>query len=285
MFLLFCLGSNLMAQETMQTVTRSVTKSIACSSSTVFSVTGEKSSITVKGWNKNFIEVRIMFSASHPDKKTAVLELGYMQYALVKENNRIELRNGFSLPPAVEHIYSKLEVRMELMVPSGNVLQVTNKYGNILIGQFSGKITADISLGDLDLTDLSGEVSIRSSYSGIRGSGIRVTSLHCVDEQSKISMELDEGSYFFNSKHGDLDLQLKHIKALNIQAMRSDVTIRAGDIGAFRYNVSNKEGLIYLPGKYSHQVIKNGKQTSFITGAASMPLVHVTSTFNAVTIK
>jgi hypothetical protein len=280
MLLLCCMCYCVQAQES---ATKSYTKNIA---GAVLVIHAEKASITITGWEKEYIGVRLDFTASHPDKKTALEELNYMQFMLAKEGDQVELRNYFKLPATVDHIKSKLVAKMELMVPSKNKLQVTNKYGDLQIRQVSGALKLDMSYGDIQLQDIGGAVTVRAAYSELRGSGISAPSFQCTDETSTIVLGLDAGNYSFTSKHGNIDLRLKNIGALNITANRSDITIHPHNVDACRYKVFNTAGKLYLPEKYMSRVHKKGNQFSFITnGAASLPLLAINANYNSVTIK
>ncbi|OQP46855.1 hypothetical protein A4H97_04850 [Niastella yeongjuensis] len=288
---LFILASaivgNLEAQPVAQTASRSFTKNISCTPATVFVVNAEKATMMVTGWNNNYIQVRINYFARHPDLAIANRELGYMQFGIANEKDYVALQNIFKLPAAVDHIQSKLEIKMELMVPVRNKLQLTNKYGEINLVRLTGNIQVTISFGDLRFTDVGGNLVANAGYSDIRGNCINIASLNCTDEQSKISLDLDGGGHYsFFSKQGDLDLSIKKIGSLNIKSNRSDVTIRPQDLDGCRYKLISTDGTLYLPGKYTDRLIKKGNQTSFITtGSLSLPLLAVNASYNSVTIK
>jgi putative adhesin len=278
--------TNARAQEANQTVTKAFTQNVNCTAGTLFTITAEKATLTITGWANNYIQARISFFASHPDKKIAQQELDYMQYAISKEKDLVELINIFKLPANVEYIKSKLEVRMELMVPSKNKIQVTNKYGEVNISRLSGNIQVNIAFGNLYFTDVTGNVVMNANYSDVRGSQINAPSLNCTDERSKIALDLESGSYSFQSKHSDIDLGIKRISALNIKANRTDITIRPQHIDDCRYKITSTDGMLYLPAKYTSQSIKKGNQTSFaITGVNTMPLLAISANFNSVTLK
>jgi hypothetical protein len=281
------IAGNIKAQPVMQTASRSYTKNITCTPATVFSVNAEKAAITITGWNNNYIQLHISFSAHHPNLAIATRELGYMQYGIANEKDYITLQNIFKLPAAVDHIQSKLEIKMELMVPARNKLQLTNKYGEINLVKLTGNIQVTLSYSDLLFTDVGGNVVAHAGYSDVRGNCINIASLNCTDEQSKISLDLDGGGHYsFLSKHGDLDLSIKRIGSLTIKSTRSDVTIRPQDLDACRYKLTSTDGTLYLPGKYTSRLMKKGNQTSFITtGSTALPLLAVTATYNSVTIK
>jgi hypothetical protein len=269
-----------------QVVTKIFNKNIDCPPSGTFLVNAEKAMIEITGWNNNYIQAKISFSATHPDKQIAQKELDYMRYAISKDGNVIELHNVFQLPANIDHIQSKLEVSITLMVPSGNKLQVTNKYGNINIRQLSASTRVNIAFGDLHLNDLSGDVHLTTAYSDVRGSHINATSWFCKDEKSKISLDLDGGNYSFFSKYGDLDLTTDKISSLNIKSARTDITIRSQNTDACRYNISSKDGTLFLPEKYAHRLVKKGDRSVFENkGTASISTITVDAIFNSVTIK
>ena len=274
------------AQEATQTVSKSFTQNINCTAGTLFSISAEKATLTITGWANNYIQARISFFASHPDKKMAQQELDYMQYAISKEKDLVELINIFKLPAAVEHIKSKLEVRMELMVPAKNKLQVTNKYGEVNISHLTGNIQVNIAFGNLYFTDVTGNIVMNANYSDVRGTQLNTPSLNCTDERSKIALDLESGNYSFQSKHSDIDLGIKKIGALNIKANRTDITIRPHHIDDCLYKITSTDGILYLPPKYTSRIIKKGNQTSFTTtGANTMPLLAISANFNSVTLK
>src|SRR5688572_24948279 len=83
---------------------KTISKSIVLSPGDVFIITGEKASITLSGWDKDHISVKITFSAGHTDKIIATKELEYMHYALSRDKNAVELRNAFILPSKTDRL-------------------------------------------------------------------------------------------------------------------------------------------------------------------------------------
>ena len=93
-----------MAQSTVHAdgiVTKNISKVISLATADVLSIAGEKADITLTGWDKNYAELKISFSAEHKDRAIATKEIEYMHYSLSREKNTVELRNAFLLPPPV----------------------------------------------------------------------------------------------------------------------------------------------------------------------------------------
>jgi hypothetical protein len=268
-------------------VSKNISKTIQLKPGDIFSVVGEKARVSVTGWNKSYVELKISFSAEHTDKTISTKEVEYMHYALTRERNTVELRNAFILPSNTDRILSRVTILMELMVPSSNALSVYNKYGDTEISDFSGKISVTQEFSDLTLTRVSGEIDIRSSYSEVRGDdGLTFNSFISHDEESKFMLTLDGGSYVFNSKHGDLDLTLASIQSLTVNATHTDVTIQPADYAFYNYQLVSKDGKIYVPRGFGNLVKKENNQSKVVlTRKATNPLIDVKTTFNTITIQ
>lgn len=267
-------------------VTKTFSKLIALAPGDIFSITGEKANITLKGWDKNYAELKIIFSAEHKDRTVAVKEVEYMHYSLSREKNTVELRNAFILPSRADLIQSRIKVAMTLMVPSKNTFSIYNKYGNAELNNLSGNLSVVLEFCDLVLNHISGKINIQSLYSEVRGAALAPSSFVSNDEESKYVMALDNGTYVFNSKHGDLDLTLGSVQSITVNATHTDVTIQPMDHAYHSYQLLSKEGKIYVPKAFASPVKVDDKQSRFVlTRTASHSLIDIKTTFNTITIQ
>jgi len=288
-FLLLMMTSVVAAQTKVQAdniVTKNFSKVIALAPGDIFSITGEKADITLKGWDKNYAELKITFSAEHKDRTIAVKEVEYMHYSLSREKNTVELRNAFILPSRADLIQSRVKVVMTLMVPSKNTFSIYNKYGNAELNDLSGNLSVALEFCDLVLNHISGKINIQSLYSEVRGAALAPSSFISNDEESKYVMALDNGTYVFNSKHGDLDLTLGGVQSITVNATHTDVTIQPIDHAYHNYQLLSKEGKIYVPKEFANPVKVEDKQSRFVlTRTSSNSLIDIKTTFNTITIQ
>jgi hypothetical protein len=265
---------------------KTIEKTIPVATNDVFNIVGEKTTLTVKAWNKNHISLKITFSAEHTDHEIAKKELEYMHYSLSRDKHTVELRNAFILPPKTDGVQSKVRVIMELNVPAALKLSIYNRYGNAELSGLSGTISAVFEFSDLVLNNVTGEINIRSSYSEVRGEGLALLSFTSDDEESKYTLALDRGSYSFNSRHSDHDLTLGDIQAMTINAKHTDITIQPKEFRSFNYQLISKEGNIYLPIRFGDLVKKEKNQSRLtLSQKPAMPLIDITTTFNTITIQ
>jgi hypothetical protein len=283
---LLSVGYDLLAQQKTTTINKVINKELILLPDDELNVIGEKATIHISGWQKNFAQIKITFSSTHVDKEIATQELEFMQYAITREKHNVEVRNAFILPASTDYIRGKLEVSIEVMMPAANSLSLTNRYGNTSVSQLSGKVNTNVEFSDMDIRAVNGVVTLQSSYSEVHGYDMAVSSLHSQDEQSQISMDLKSGAYIFNSKHSDLDLTINNIQSLKVESSRTKVTIHLSRLESYNYRLTSKDGKISLPEPYAKGIRKQGKADSFTTTInPALPTVHVTTTFNRINIQ
>lgn len=267
-------------------VSKHYTKTVSFAPEDVLTISGEKASIVIRGWDRSHAEIRITFSAEHTDKTLAAKEVEYMHYSLSRDRKNVELRNAFLLPPRTDRIESRVRVQMELMLPRSMTITLYNKYGDVEITDLSGTLSVTLDFSDLFLNNVSGKLNIQSAYSEVRGRGLSLSTFSSIDEESKYHLSLDNGSYSFKSKYSDINLTVGSIRSLMIDASHTDVTLRPHGPASFNYELISREGKIFMPQQFGNIVKEaNDQMTVSLTEKPTQPLLHVKTTFNTITIQ
>jgi hypothetical protein len=283
---LLAIVSAVHAQNADNTVSKNISKTILLQAGDVLTITGEKANINVMGWDKDYADLKIIFSAEHQNRKIALTELEYMHYSLSRDKSTVDLRNAFILPSSADRIQSRIKVMMQLMIPRAATFSLYNKYGDVELNDLSGKISLTLEFSDLHLNMISGKINIKSSYSEVRGSALASSTFTSTDEESKYILTLEKGVYSFNSKHGDLDLTLGSIQSLSVNATHTDITIQPANAARYNYQLTSKEGKIYVPQRWPTSVKKENNQSRFVlTQTPASPLIDIKTTFNTITIQ
>src|SRR4051812_46848850 len=84
-----------MGQNSIQVVTKTIEKSLPYVKGNTLSIKGEKATIEIKGWNENYIKVKLKLISKHPDRNIAQSELKYLKYSITQENNISKISNYF----------------------------------------------------------------------------------------------------------------------------------------------------------------------------------------------
>ena len=286
---LLLLGASASGQElqTNHVVEKVVTRDVPFARNEFLKIVGEKATIRVTGWDKDFARVRLVFSAKSPDKAVAENELKYMKYALSRDGNTLEIRNTFIIPPETARTESSLEALYELTVPRKSKVEVTDKYGNVQLVDLEGELDVTVEFGDIHLQNVEGRTRIESSYGEVRGSDIGGT-FFCKTGKSDVYLEDVKARCTFNSTYGNIQLTLRErSQELAIQATRTAVVVNVSDFGAYRYGLRTSHASIYVPGPYQKYVKGtggSGTSTLDFAGAPNSPLLKVSTTFSSITI-
>lgn len=265
---------------------KNISKTVMLKPGDLLDITAEKASLIIKGWEKDYVDIRITFSAEHSNIRVATREVEYMHYSLSRDKNTVELRNAFLLPSHLDRIESKVRVLMTLSVPHALALKVYNKYGDVELSDVSGTISMMIDFSDLMLDNVSGKLNIRSSYCEVRGQGLSLSTFSSIDQESKYRLSLNQGAYKFASKFGDIDLTLGTIQSLQVDAVHTDVTLQPNDPSSFNYQLINKDGRIFLPRQFGDIIKKENNQSRvLLTQKSSSPILDIKTSFNTITIQ
>ena len=288
--MLMLLGGTASGQElpTNHVVEKVVTRDVAFSRNESLKIVGEKATVRVTGWDKDFVRVRLVFSAKSPDKAVAERELKYTKYALSREDNTLEIRNTFFIPPEITRTQSNLEALYELTVPRESKVEVTDKYGNVQLVDLAGELDVVVEFGDIHLQNVKGRTRVESSFGEVRGRDIGGT-FSCETGKSDVYLEDVKARCTFNSTYGNIHLTLgERPQALAIGATRTAVVVNVTDFGAYRYALRTGHAAIYVPDAYRKYVKGTGgagTSTLDFAGAPNSPLLKVSTTFSSITIR
>lgn len=251
------------AQTPVQLVTKVVEKDLPYSAGQVIRLTGQKADITVRGWNRPIVGVRLRLVARHPDRAVAEREVTYQQYTLQASGNTIELANRYAIPSGGGKLQSQLKTIYEVNVPEKAVLALTNSFGDVSLHSLSGDVTLNVEFGQLSLTDMGGKLTITSSYNDITGQTLDAA-LTLKTEKADVILRNLGGTCRFANRYGRLTLQPnpQTLKALTIEAARTEITLQLRSITDFRYDIITTYADIRVPDTVSDELGKfGGKQT------------------------
>lgn len=272
----------------LQSVNKQVTKNIPLAVKELFRIAGEKADISVTGWEKDFVQVRLTMTAENASKTIAEKELNYIQYAIARgDDGTVTLQNAFMLPYDVDQINSRLTVSMEIMFPEKQKLFIENKYGSVNLSNLSGSIQTSVRFNNVSLERLSGQLHISAAYSEIRGEALRVNDFVCDAEKTTVELVLTTGRYVLKGNLCDMDLTVHEIGSLNIEVLRTPITLRPANSELFSYDLRARSGTIHAPAPYKASILTEGKQASlrYTPASSSQNVIRATTTYNSITIK
>lgn len=257
-----CLNAS--AQMPLQVVTKVVEKDLPYADGQRIRVTAQKADVVIKGWNRPTVLVRLRLVAKHPDGAVAEREVAYHQYTLQPNGSDIELANRFVIPQRAGKLQSQLKAIYEVSVPAKAIIQLTNSFGDVRLSDLSGDVSVKFEFGKLSLDDMSGKLTIASEYGDIDGRGINATFV-CKAEKADISLRDLGGSSRITSRYGKLSIWPNSVTqdALRVDAARTEILLTLQRVVDFRYDVISTFADIRVPESVAGELGRYGSKQTF----------------------
>ena len=286
LFLLF-LASVSLAQTPVQVVTKVVEKELPYADGQRIRVTAQKADVTLKGWSRPTVSVRLRLVAKHPDRAVAEREVMYHQYTLQANGNDIDLSNRFVIPQRAGKLQSQLKAIYEISVPAKALIQLTNSFGDVRLSDLAGDVNVKFEFGKLSLDDVGGKLTVASEYGDIDGRGVNATFV-CKAEKADISLRDLGGSSRIASRYGKLMIvpNATTLDALHIEAARTEIAFSPRRVADFRYDVISTFADIRVPESVAGELGRYGsKQTFTYQPPGKKVEVSIQNTYSTVSIQ
>jgi hypothetical protein len=273
--------------QTMQVVTKVVEKEISCPDGLTqrIRLNARKADVTIKGWNRPVVGIRLRLVAKHPDRAVAEREVGYHQYVMQLNGAVIDLSNQFVIPQRAGKLQSQLKAIYEVSVPNRAALTISNSFGDVALRNLAGETSINIEFGKLTLDDISGKLTINSDYGDIEGHDINAT-LFCTAEKANIDLRDLGGNSRIQSRYGKLLIVPSPVlDALRVEAARTDIVLVINRIADFQYDLLATQAEIRVPAAYADQLGRfGGKQTFTLQPPGKKPEISIQNIYSPITI-
>lgn len=272
------------AQPKIQVVTKSITKSIPYSAGKSIKVVGEKAEISVQSWDKSYLSVKLSLIAKHPNGKTAEEDLKYVDYKIDDKQNEVSISNFFTQKIGYKDINSNLSAKIELLLPSGCNLNITDLYGSISLNGISGKFQIDLSFTQLAMSDVKGLINIKSHYGDIDAENVDAQ-LEVKSDMADISFKNLSGASSFEGNYGQISIAPSiKISSININTDRTGIDIAADKLNEFDFEIETRFGSIKVPKELKKSVDSNLTRSKF-QQKNGKPLIRINGNYSTITLK
>jgi hypothetical protein len=286
--LIFFLPELSLGQANIQVVTKTIEKTIPYVKGNSLNVKGEKATVEIKGWNENYIKVKIKLIAKHPDRAIAESDLKYLKYSITQENNVSRISNYFLSTSIYESkVNSNLKCHYEIYAPFSCPVTVTNKFGDTYISNMNTTLDLSQELGNTILNNIKGEIKLKSSYGDIKAENIDGI-FNCIADKADIELKEVSGAYNIESDYGKINMTPKGIiRGININSSKTEVTLNLNKIDQFDYKISTYFSDINVPSDLMNKVTKNlaSKSTFDLKQSGTVPMVSIATSFSPVTLQ
>lgn len=163
--------------------------------------------VNVKTWNNNSVKIDITIIVNAKDQRDAdkTFERIKVNFAntsgYVKAETMIATKSGWWMDG---NSCEDFKINYEVWMPSGNQLDLKNKYGNAYVANMSGKLTAEIKYGDLRTETISNDADLNIAHGKVYLT--RVNNLYGQIVYGKLNLT-NAKDIQFDSKYSEIYLE------------------------------------------------------------------------------
>ncbi|MGM9507602.1 DUF4097 family beta strand repeat-containing protein [Larkinella sp. GY13] len=284
LFLLTFVTISTLAQTRLQVVTKTVEKELAYSVGQRVNLTAQKADITIKGWSKTTVLVRLKLIAKHPEREVAERELTYLNYDIQTRNNVIDLSNRFTIPQRSGAIKGNLKAVYEIWVPTRCSISLQNTFGDVSLSDLAGDTSLKVEFGKLSISNLNGKTTVISDYGDIDATELGGF-FTIKAEKAEIILRDLSGNGTIQSRYGRLSIQpVASLTALTVQTARTEVFLYPKRLDDFQYEIETTYSTIQVPELYSGHLSANKRRFRYAS-SGSKGTISVTNSYSPVIIQ
>jgi hypothetical protein len=232
------------------TATKEISDSLHLQKGSVINIHSTKANITVFGWNRPVVVIKIRLTFENPIQAKAQTELEYAHVNVLKAANGISANNYFSLPSAIDKLTSEVKVEYTIYAPNEVNILVNNEYGDCMLNHLTAFINVNNKYGKVGLNDVNGLIRIYGILCHITANNIggEVTF-----NTSNSDYRLDglAGKITIENNVGNMTIRPAHdLNFLKINSTHSEIELLISDFIRFNYNLSARNARVLVRDEY-----------------------------------
>jgi len=237
------ISSSFIAQEE---VSKQITENFTMTNAGEIQLENKYGEVNFSGWDKNNIAITIDISVTHKKKDNAKELLNRIkpsvksQGDLVSVQFEIEDRNSnlfnryFKKVNPVDLDRNNVHINYTIYLPKNAEINVINKFGDVIIDNWNGKLTADVQHGDIWINENLNNADLDVKYGKIRAKSMNYGNIRLkngsLDFEDAIDLRLTSAGS---------DIEVEKITSLEIYSSKDNLTI--SELGKLRGNLKFSE--------------------------------------------
>ena len=249
-----------------QEFSRTMNREFGTTANGMTAVYNKYGTVNVKTWGNNSVKIDITIIVNAKDQRDADkmferIKINFANAAgYVKAETMIAAKTSWWID---NNTCEDFKINYDVWMPSGNQLDLKNKYGNAYVANMSGKLTAEIKYGDLRTETVSNDADLNIAHGKVYLT--RVNNLYGQVSYGKLSLT-HARNIQFDSKFSEINLE----NAANVRLTSMNDDLVFGTLEDLR-----------LQTKYSDLKIQKAQSAYFTTQYTDIRIAHVGEAIDA----
>lgn len=223
---------------------KTYTKIVKSTSEFELEITNKHGNISIETWEKDsvYIEAKVDVESSNLDRLESMLDNIIIDFSTHTDYLAVSTEwndAGKGIKNDILKIFGEqsIEVSYKVKVPSNISIDVNNKYGNIIMGSFEGKLKLNVSHGDINARNLAQLKSIKLKYGKLKAKSVKKGDIYArfakirIDEVENIDLdcassevEIEKADRIVIKSLSD-EIEVEKANSIQINSSFSDIEI------------------------------------------------------------
>ncbi|WP_425236955.1 hypothetical protein [Ulvibacterium sp.] len=233
MLLMIC-GHHALAQEK---VSKQLSESYEMTNSGELYLENKYGDVTVTGWDRDNVSITVDITVTHRKKENAKNLLDRISLNTREIENFITVTSEiaekstgffakyFNKANPFDFDRSNVQIDYTIQLPSNAELDITNKFGDIIIGDWSGKLKANVEHGDVWINKDINNADVVLKYGKLRTKTVNYGNIRIKNG----SLDVEESRDLRINSSGT-DIEIDRVSSLEIYSSKDEITIE--EVGA-----------------------------------------------------
>lgn len=271
------------AQKTVQVFTKTIDETLNYQSGERLKILAEKANIELRGWDREYIAVKVKLISKHAKREIAEKELEYLKFEIDKRDDTHSLKNYFMAENNFRKVKGRLLIHYEISVPRNCPVVVNNLYGKIHAEGLGNSFEARTKFVELNIKNCEGDINIGSLFGRAtidEGSGW----LTCDLQKANMDISGFHGEVEIESNYGEIHIESDKLLSLTANGSRTSINILTSNLQLYNYNLNTSFSEIKLPNIVvsDSQLEKNSFKKIF---NQKNPLMTIHTTYSPIEIR
>ncbi len=192
--------------------------------------------IIINGWDKNTIKIVTNINVKHKKKENAKSLLDRIDILIKNSNDFVHVSSEiadkntgffakyFNKANPFDYDKSNIQINYEIYLPSNAVIDVNNKFGDIIFDDYKGKLKANLQHGDMWINEDLVNVSIDMKFGKLHAKSILYGSLKLKNGE----LDLEHSDNLRISSSGTT-MKINKVTLLELYSSKDKITIEEID--------------------------------------------------------
>ncbi len=221
-----------LALSAQEKVSKKISKTYDMTSAGELYLDNKYGDVTIQGWKKNSIVISVEIKVSHKKKESAEDLLNRISPTIKVLDNFISVSSDiaekstgffakyFNKANPFDFDRSNVQINYTVNLPANAELEILNKFGDVIIEDYTGKLKLDAQHGDVWINENLNNADINLKYGKLRAESINYGSIRLKNGSLNLEKSKD---LRLNSSGSNIDIE--EITSLEIYSSKDEITI------------------------------------------------------------